>query len=180
MMQVPAVSCTVRSVDRQAGTIVATDPDGLDYSDVRLRAVLEDDNGVGLLVYPVVGSQVVVSILDGIDTMTFVSQYSDIEEFVLTTAGGISLHLTKAGELHLNGNSLEGLVKAVELKEQLDKTNAVVDAIQQVFVATLPVPLWTPVQPDGINLKVAMTKALLLKKVGDFSDIQNQKVKHGE
>lgn len=181
MMQVPAVSCTVRSVDRQAGTIVATDADGLDYSDVRLRAVVEGSNGAGLLVYPVVGSQVVISVLDGIDTMTFVSQYSDIEEFVLTTANGISLRLTKEGELHLNGDSLEGLVKAVELKQQLDKTNAVVDAMQQVFVATLPVPLWTPKPSDGgASLKVAMTKALLNKKVGDFSNLQNQTVKHGE
>ncbi|SHJ76189.1 hypothetical protein SAMN02745146_0101 [Hymenobacter daecheongensis DSM 21074] len=177
MLTDQSVQATVKSVDKAAGTLVATGvKEGVDYFDVRLTAVLADQVGAGVLAYPVVGSQVSVTILDGIDTMAFVSQYSDIEEFVVKTAGGVTLALKQNGELHLNGEQFEGLVKAPELQKQLEKTNAVVAAIQRVLTAS---PGWMPVQVDGIGLKAAMNVALAGKMVGTFSNLQNPNVKHG-
>jgi hypothetical protein len=172
-----ALQATVKSVDKQAGTIVATGlKEDIDYHDVRLKAVVADGNGRGIIAYPVVGSQVNIVVLDGIDTMMFVSQVSDIESYLVKADNGVSIELTAGGKLLLNGDGCGGLVKVQELKAQLAKTNAVLSAIKGVLTAT---PGWVPTQADGIALKAAMNTALAGKTVGDFTQLENPNVKHG-
>ncbi len=175
MLLDPALQATVVSVDKQAGTIVATDlKKDVEYHAVRLKAVLPDGNGRGILAYPVVGSQVSIVLLDGLDTMAFVSQLSDIEAYRVTVDNGVSLELTAAGKLLLNGDALGGLVKVQELKTQLDKTNAVVAAIRTSF------DKWLPVKGDGGTiLKTALTAALADKTLGRFDALENPNVQHG-
>ena len=116
-----AIQATVKSVNKDAGTIVATSlKEELDYFDVRLRAVLSDTYSQGILVYPTVGSQVSIIWLDGIDTMGFVAQFSEIEAFRLVVDNGVSLELTKEGQVLLNGESFGGLVKVAELVKRLN------------------------------------------------------------
>ena len=172
-----ALQATVQSVNKQAGTIVARSvKEEVDYYDVRLKAVLADGNGRGIIAYPVVGSQVSIVVLDGVDTMLFVSQMSDIESYLVKADNGVSIELTAAGKLLLNGDAFGGLVKVAELQRQLAKTNAVVAAMKTVLTAT---PGRVPVQVDGIGLKAAMNTALLGKALGDYTQLENLNVKHG-
>lgn len=173
MMIDGALQATVKSVDKQAGTIVATSlKEDIDYHDVRLKAVVADGNGRGILAYPVVGSQVSIVVLDGIDVMLFVSQMSDIESYKVTADNGVSIELTVGGKVLLNGDSLGGLVKVAELQTQLAKSSAVIDGIKTAINA------WVPTNGD-IGLKSALKAALVGKALGDFSNLANPNVKHG-
>jgi hypothetical protein len=70
--------------------------------------------------------------------------------------------------------SYGGLVKAPELKIQLDKTNEVVNAIVNALTT------WTPVANDGgAALKTAATATIGTKVVGDYSNIENEDITHG-
>ena len=175
MMIDGALQATVKSVDKEAGTIVATGlKEDIDYFDVRLKAVVADGNGRGIVAYPVVGSQVSIVVLDGIDTMHFVAQMSDIESFRVAVDNKVSLELTAAGKVLLNGDAFGGIVKMEELKKQLDKTNAVVGAM------TAALDKWVPVKGDGgLVLKTAMTAALAGKTLGSFANLENPNVRHG-
>ncbi len=170
-----AVLATVESVDKETGTLVALgDRHDVDrYYDVRLLATL-DHPTKGLRAYPKVGSRVVLSVLEGLEEMTFVSQMSDIEEWVLRLDNGVSLRLTPAGQVQLNGDGFGGLVKVEELQAQLNKTNAVVEALQTTLTSWVPTP-----GDGGANLKLAVTAALAGKVVGNFSSLENPNVKHG-
>lgn len=175
MMIDGALQATVKTVDKQAGTIVATGlREDIDYFDVRLKAVVADGNGRGIIAYPVLGSQVSIVVLDGIDTMAFVSQMSDIESFLVRADSGVSIELTAAGQLLLNGDGFGGLVKVVELKAQLDKTNAVVAGMKTAIDAWVPKP-----GDGGTVLKTLMTTALAGKTLGSFGGLENPHVQHG-
>ena len=176
MLNDQALVAVVKSVDKTAGTIVATSvKEGVDYHDVRLLAqVPETGTAAGLLCFPVVGSQVVLGLLDGLDTMAYVSQCSAVEEYALTTASGLNLRLTAAGELLLNGDQYGELVKLPTLVQELNKTNAAVQAMMQAFQA------WVVVAGDGgAALYAAMTTALAGQQLGDFSNLGNPNIKHG-
>jgi hypothetical protein len=170
-----SVVATVESVDKQAGTLVAIgDRNEVDhYYTVRLLAAL-DHPARGLRAYPKVGSRVVLSTLYGIEEMTFVSQMSDIEEWELRLDNNVSLHLTPAGQVQLNGDGFGGLMKVQELQAQLNKTNAVVQALQTTLTTWVPTP-----GDGGAKLKLAVTAALAGKVVGNFSSLENPNVKHG-
>ncbi len=141
--------CTVKSVSGSTCNVATLDTE-VDLYDVRLQAQTSN----GILLKPKVGSIVVV---DPITDFEFVVvMFSDIDEITL-----------------LDG-SFGGLTKTQELKTQLDKTNEVVQAI----VDTLQ--QWTPVPNDGgAALKAFFPTKLLAKVVGDYSDIENEKIIHG-
>ncbi len=73
----------------------------------------------------------------------------------------------------LNG-SYGGLTKTQELKTQLDKTNAVLQAVVDSLKN------WTVVANDGgAALKAFFNIQLGIKVVGDYSQIENDKITHG-
>ncbi len=142
MMIDGALQATVKSVNKQAGTIVATGlKEDIDYFNVRLKAVVADGNGRGILAYPVVGSQVSIVVLDGVDTMLFVSQLSDIESWRIQADNGVYLELTAAGKLLLNGEQFSGLVKVEEVVKKLNKLEEQLNSHQHFWgPPTAPVP----------------------------------------
>lgn len=165
MLMDGSVQATVKSVDKDTGTIVATGlKEDIDYFDVRLRAVLSDGGQRGILAYPKVGSQVSVTWLDGIDTMGFVSQFSDIDSFRLIVDNGVSLELTAEGKLLLNGDSLGGLVKVEELVKRLNRLEERMATHQHLVgkVPTIPDP--------ATNLPLVPTL---------IADLENPNVQHG-
>ena len=160
-----AVQATVKSVDKGSNTIVATGvKEEVDYYDVRLRAVLDDGQGQGIVAYPVAGSQVSIVLLDGLDTMAFVAQLSDVESYKVTVSNGVSLELTKEGHLLLNGDALGGLVKVDELTKRLNVLEKRMVSHQHL-VGTTPTLVSPPTNPP-----IVPTEA---------KDLANPNVKHG-
>jgi hypothetical protein len=141
--------CTVTAVDGSTCSVTTLDTE-IDLYGVRLQAATSN----GILLKPKAGSIVVITPITDFEFV--VVMFSDIDEITL-----------------MDG-SFGGLTKTQELKTQLDKTNAVVQAI----VDTLQ--QWTPVSNDGgAALKAFFPTKLLTKTVGDFSDIENSKIIHG-
>lgn len=145
------IVCTVDSIDLTLLTCVCSPVNGeTSIPGVRLQA--QKDNGI--VVLPVIGSKVVVQPLNEITG--YVALFSQVDTIA-----------------YFDG-SFGGWVKATELKTQLDKTNAVVQAIVDTLTG------WTPVANDGgAALKAFFPTKLLAKVVGDFSNIQNSKITHG-
>lgn len=83
----------------------------------------------------------------------------------------------ESGTVELFGTNAGGLVKAQELKTQLDKTNAVVQAILTVL-AGVNIPEAGGGAPSA--LQAALKGALLGKAVGDFANLESTKVFHGD
>lgn len=170
--QFTTVAAKVTMVDLQE-FYVDVEPVGemAEVLDVRLRAALEASD-LGMIMVPKVGSTVLISAINNDWNSAFVSLATELDK-ILVKVGNSTAEIT-ADEIKLNGGSLGGLVKAKELKAQLDKTNAVVSALMQTLLTWVPVP-----SDGGAALKTAMQTALTGKTVGSFTNIENSKITHG-
>ena len=155
-LPVGTIPATVLSVDMSNLTCDVKPLDGgADIYSVRLKSDLDGGDN-GFVIIPKTESTVLVSMVMNNDQYSFVSMFSQVEE------------------IWLNGANYNGIVKADELKSQLDKTNKVINALVSALTE------WTPAPGDGgAALKVYFASLIAGKTVGDYSDIKNEKVKHG-
>lgn len=79
-------------------------------------------------------------------------------------------------EIYLNGNDLGGLIKIKELKKELEKNNQILQALLNVISSSV---ISEAGNGAASSLQAAFKIALAGKTVGDFSNIENEKVKHG-
>jgi hypothetical protein len=149
--EVYGVPCRVKTVDMSAKTCVCAPVNGdADFIDVRLQA----DPGNGILVEPKVNSVVMVQPIN--PHTGYISMFSAVESIKF-----------------LDG-SFGGLTKTQELKTQLDKTNEVVQAIVDSLKNWVVVP-----SDGGAALKTFFNTTLGAKQKGDFTNIENTKITHG-
>jgi hydrogenase maturation factor len=151
----------VVSVDESTLTCTVT-IDGLDYDEVRLNAVIADENETHSYIIPKAGSWVMVSFIEGSETDGFVCSYSEIDRVVL-----------RATEFVFNDGELGGMVKAQELKAQLDKNNQILSALLTVCTGS-PIP--EPGNGSPSAFQTALGAALAGKLTGDFSNIENNAI----
>lgn len=134
-----------------------------DLLDVRLRAVI-DGQETGILIVPKKGSYVLVSLIDNKPESAFISAYSEIEK----------IHLM-VDEIWLGGDGYS-IVKAEELKTELNKMTARIDLLYNAINAGTPGGA-----PDaGAALATSMKAVVAAEPPKEnFSSIDNQNVKHG-
>lgn len=139
--------------------------DDLEYYDVLL--------GLGSTkVKPKQNTKCLIGTIENEEAASFLIWAEEIDEIELTDSSGFKCHL-KEGKMTLNGDSFGGIVKAPELKNQVDKNTAVLEKIQQVFNS------WSPVAQDGgAALKTAASLFTTLPRA-DLNNIENDKIKHG-
>lgn len=148
--------CRVTAVDKAKALCDVEPVNGqAEMFDVRLRAVADGETS-GMVIYPKVGSLVLVALIENDYNSAFVAMCSEVDEIII------------------NGGSFGGLVNAKELKKELDKTNAVVQAIMQTLTTWVVAP-----SDGGLALKTAMITALTGKVLGNFTKLENEKIKHG-
>jgi hypothetical protein len=151
----------VVSVDEVKETCVVKPVDAPELLGVRLKSIIGNTT-TSLVIVPKVGSYVTVSVLNNIETETYVTQFSEVEKI-----------LTNCDNVIYNGGSKGGLVNWPDAKVQLDKTNEVL----QVVVDSLK--NFVPVAGDGgAALKTYFNTQLGVKTVGDFDNLEDTKVKH--
>lgn len=142
----------VKSVDTNAATCtVETLDTGVELFDVRLQAHPAN----GILAIPAVDSFVIIDAINETDFVVVMFSALDSIRFF--------------------DGSFGGLTKTKELKAQLDKTNEVVQTLVDVLTG------FTPGSGDGgAALKAYASAQLSGKSLGDFSNIENEKITHGE
>jgi hypothetical protein len=162
----------VKAVDKDKRTItVFVEKQKIEYFDVRLMSLAESEAGDGITIFPTVGSDVMISQIENIETMYFVALYSVIESYEIKI-GDMKIFMDEEGVV-FNGGELGGMIKIQTLITELNKSNALLSAIKNVLTSWVPVP-----SDGGAALKVAATTALASLSPGDFSSIENDKVKH--
>jgi hypothetical protein len=158
----------VESVDipnRTCSITVLSDGVEVQKDNIALMAINDD----GLLLIPAIGSQ--VRVLDSPNDDPCVIQYSKLDKLQLHV--GTSTFDVTTDLSQFNGGTNGGLTITPELKKQLDKTNEIVNAIVNALKN------WTVVPSDGgAALKAFFTPLVAGKTVGDYSNIEDTKVKH--
>lgn len=145
--------CRVAKVKSVNGSMCTVET--LDTETELIGVRLQTQAGNGVLYTPKIDSFVIVAPIDDFEYV--VVMFSDIDEIKF-----------------LDG-SYGGLTKTQELKTQLDKTNEVVQAIVDSLKN------WTVAAGDGgAALKAFFNTQLGSKEVGDYSNIENPKITHGD
>jgi hypothetical protein len=161
----------VQSVDESKRTCVVTPNDGgADLLDVQLEGDLTIDanNSViasspkGFFVVPTVGSVVIVTFTS--KENSFISAWTSIDKVI-----------SKQCEFIFNDGSNGGLTITPELKTQLDKNNQLLQSVITIINGS-PIP--EPGNGAPSALQAALAGAIAGKQLGDFSNIENDKVKH--
>jgi hypothetical protein len=158
--------CKVKSVDWDKKTMTATGIiDDLDFFDVLL--------GLGSINRkPSLQSKCLIGIVNNNTAAAFLIECEEIEEIEISDKTGFKLVLNN-GNLTINGDKFGGIVDAIELKKQVDKNTAVLEAIQTAFQS------WVTVPNDGGAALKGIASSFINLAVADLSNIQNEKIKHG-
>lgn len=166
-LPVQTVWATVKSVNWEQYTMIATGVvDGVDFHEVQL--------GLGaIVVKPTVGSKCLLGLIQNNANNSMLLFCEEMESYIILTDVGFKIELTKA-MLTLNGDNYGGIVKAPELKTQLDKLSERVDKIITAL-STSP----TSPSDGGSAYKSAISSQLSGIAKEDFSAIENDKIKHG-
>ena len=145
---------TVLDVDMTELTCTVQPIDGPEIFDVRLKAAVTEVND-GMVQIPVVGTSVLCGLIGNDDNTCIV------------------LAIDRVDQTLFNGGENGGLINIQTLINELNKTNDVVNAIKNSLTG------WTPVGGDGgAALKTYASSQLTGKVVGDFSAMEDVKVKH--
>ncbi len=148
-----------RSVNWEEKTMTATGvSDDVDYEGVQL--------GFGYIdIKPKKDTVCLIGILEGKEALTFLINAESVELVEVVAEDTITV----------NGGKNGGLTITPKLVEELNKTNAALQAIITVLTG-LPVPEAGNNSPSA--LQEALSLALAGKQTGDFSQIENKKIMH--
>lgn len=153
----------VVSVDELKETCVVKPVDAPELFGVRLKSIIGTTSS-RLVIIPKVGSYVTVSVLNNIETETYVTQFSEVDKI-----------LTNCENVIYNEGSKGGLVNWPDAKVQLEKTN---ELLQALIGAINGAPIPEPGSGSPSALQAALKGALVGKQLGDYSNLEDTKVKH--
>lgn len=137
-----------------------------------VRLKVESNNEKGFTIYPKVNSTVIYLLISPMDGLLL---HADEIESIVFFQGDIVMELT-GNTIKLNGDSLGGIVKAIELKTQLDKNISILSSLLNVINGTI---IAEPGGGSPSALQAALKAALTGKAPANLNNIQNNKVKHG-
>lgn len=164
------------------GKVVAVDADtcDVDPSDggptiymVRLKPAIGTSE-VGTITWPKVGSTCVIAELDGDANKYLLVNCEQVDRVLVKMTGGATVEVKNNGTLELNGPQYGGLVKVQDLRQDLAKVNAILQAMQQVFTN------WMPANGDsGVAALKAASNAFTGLQRPTYNTIESQKTQHG-
>lgn len=144
-------------VDWEEQTMTAVDGDGLEFFDVLL--------GVGTTaVKPVVGTDCLISIVEGDEATAFLL-YADEAEEIIINAEKMSY---QSNLIQYNGGENGGLVKVTPMTEWMKKVSNDMQALKTLLKATT-------VAGNGAPLAIVFNPQTTAPKQSDF---ENDKIKH--
>lgn len=163
LLTLSAFTGKVVKVDKDKETCtIQPDDEGPEVFNVRLTAVIKSQDSKQLFI-PVVGSEVVVGVLDNNINNCYVAQYSEIEKIEW-----------KAEAIEFNGGENGGLAVVAELVKKFNRLEQKHDALC-TQLELLPVPVSGAVSGPPVPGSFSANKINTLTKQ---SDLENTKVKH--
>lgn len=177
---VQTIVATVFSVDKQDFTCDVTPLRGdADIYKVRLKASVGSED-LGVVLFPEVGSSILVSFIDKQDTQAFVSAFDSVEscnisignKFVLKIDANGNVDLD-ANKITMNGGSNGSLLILPKLIQEIQKLNLFLNTIRNAIGAA-------PVAPTdgGASFKASLIAALSTQQVANLTDLGNDKITH--
>jgi hypothetical protein len=161
----------VERVDKENFSLDAKLEDSdLSISGVRLNP--SETAGKTLLQFPSIGTKVLLAKLD--NTEFLLLSCDEVESVLWENNAGFSMEINSTGDLIFNGGDLGGLVKVQELSNQLNKNNVLLAAVLAVINGA---PILEPGNAAPSALQIALKAAVLGKNLGDFSQLENPKIK---
>lgn len=153
MMQVQLA--IVKKVNKSKCTCaVAFVNEDADLNNVRLRA-LNDDKSTGFVIYPKVGSKVLVAFIDNKNTAAFICSFSEIDNVVI------------------HDGKLGGLPKIYELITQLQLIQSNFDILKAANIAAYTMLAGL----DSSASLNAFNSAIVPMQTIDTSNLENKKIK---
>lgn len=142
--------------------------------DVRLLPVEKEETAPkGFVCFPALESIVLCANFD--QNEVFVISVFEIESVVWGVGESFKLEIDSQGNAVFNDGDNEGLVKAPELKTQIDKNTATLNAILGILNGPI---VNEPGNGLPSVLHTALKAAVAGKQTADLSKIQNTKIKH--
>ncbi len=168
------LSGTVSSVDEDAETaeVRLTDMGADDTVTVLLNATKGGHKGV--VIYPKVGSDVVVANVDK-GGVYVIAQHGEIDK-VRVQMGDAPEVVVEDGQIVLNGGSNGGLVNIEELQIQMRQTHDLLQALIDVING----PTVPEIVSGGPGIQSAMASAIFGMNLGDLStpEMEDENVLH--
>ena len=127
------ITAIVNVVDKDNNTCDITTPKGQQLT-VRLRALLDGSEN-GVIVYPALNSQVIISLIENNRDTAYVSQYGEVEEMVINFPGGIKAVLNADGVV-FNGGTNNGMVKINDLVTRLNNLESAFNSHTHILTLT--------------------------------------------
>lgn len=173
----PCLTCIVKSVDENKRTItVYSERDKVEYFDVRLMALADEEAGKGILVLPKVGSEVIIGMIDGVDTMYFVAGYSEVDS-VEFTIGNMKLKMDSSGFVFNDGTN-QGVVNVIALTAKLNTLESAYNGLVAAFNAFVAAYVSHFHVPGGPPPLVPAVPYTVVVPVTSKNQIEDTKVKH--
>jgi hypothetical protein len=167
------VEAKVTSVDKEHRTCELEPTDGSPaLYEARLTSVVDDQVNY-LVTYPKEGSIVLATVINNDPKDVHVLAIGEVESIEMKI-GSMSLFQNAEGHV-FNGGGNGGMVITPTLRDELNKTNELVEALVQVINGA-PVP--EPGNSAPSALQTSLKAAIIGKQLGDYSQIENNKVKH--
>ncbi|OQY03183.1 MAG: hypothetical protein B6I20_05545 [Bacteroidetes bacterium 4572_117] len=166
----------VQSVNEDKHSCVVT-IDGYDIEDVRLGAVIDNNENISFIV-PVIGSWVLVSYVLGSETDAYVSAFSEVEK-IKTKANSLNAEitdiiLTGVDSFVINNGDNAGLVKVIGLTDKLNNIESDINDLKNALNSWVAIP-----NDGGAALKAASASwAARQLTQTNKADIENDKIKH--
>jgi len=147
--------CKVVAIDEEKLTCTVQELEsGQELFQVRLNAA---STALQTVLIPAVDSIVLVALIGNNRQSRFVAMVSEVDK------------------IYLNGGENGGLTITPKLVEELNKTNELLASLINIINGT-PVP--EPGNGSPSALQTALKNAIVTKSLGDYSAIENQKIKH--
>jgi hypothetical protein len=169
---VPVISGTVTAVNGMLCDVQPSDGGAVIF-DVRMK-VASNEGDAGCYAVPMVGSRVLLVMLEGNVNAWALLQVETIDRWVLKLDTGAELVASQGGEVAINGDQYGGLVKVNELRTELQKVNTFLTALRTAISSAIPVP-----NDGGAALKIAITNAIAGQQLPTYSGIESTRTKHG-
>lgn len=163
----------VKKVDKTLNTIDAEllSLSGLTEQGIRLQAT--EGEKYGWVIYPKIETLVLLCKIDA--TEWYVLTVLEPESLALKIGQDFTQTISEAGDLVFNDGGLGGLVKAQELKTQIDKNTAI---LQQIVSVLTGVFIPEPGNGAPSALQQALSAVVVGKPFANLANIENPKIKH--